>query len=290
MTQYLVNAFAEDAFAGNPAAVCILNGPREASPIGFQCWPSDAQMQQIAKENNLSETAFCMILSQDRLHPKFHIRWFTPGCEVDLCGHATLATSYVLFKYYFKEAVTLHFKSRSGDLHIKRKCVGDDFMVIMDFPAYGLEKVTDASETEAVLQAIAGSGSSLERNRVKEIWKGIDYVAVLDDAKDVIGFKPDFKRIASLPRAHNLLITSSFRTDQESTTANYDFASRCFFPKEAIDEDPVTGSAHCTLGPLWANKLSKTELTAYQASARGGILHLKVSEDRVQIGGKVRED
>lgn len=280
--QFLLNSFAEGGFEGNPAAVCIVDS-----------WPSEAQMQQIAKDNNLSETAFCLCTEEDSQEPRFHIRWFTPGCEVDLCGHATLATSFVLFRHFFKEASALHFSSRSGDLHVTRKGSGDDLIVVMDFPAYGLEKVTEPSESEAALQAIACRGCGLERNNVKEIWKGIDYVAVLEDAQDVIRFKPDFEKIKALPGSYNLLVTAKASKGCENGTLNIgkqtDFVSRCFFPKEAIDEDPVTGSAHCTLGPLWAKKLGKTELTAYQASDRGGILHLTASEERVLIGGMVKE-
>ena len=256
--QYLVNAFAEDGFEGNPAAVCIVDS-----------WPSDAEMQQIAKENNLSETAFCLCLVDDRLNPKFHIRWFTPGCEVDLCGHATLATSYILFKLYFKEAEALHFQSRSGELHVRKT---DDFVILMDFPMYGVEKVTDPDEMEAVNYA-------LKPLFAKEIYRGIDYVAVFKTVEEVKSFSPDFEKIKTIPGDFNLLLTAR-------GNGQYDFVSRCFFPKEAIDEDPVTGSAHCTLGPLWARILGKTELTAYQASDRGGILHLKIQEGRVIVGGK----
>ena len=262
LRQYLVNSFAEDGFAGNPAAVCIVEN-----------WPSEAQMQKIALENNLSETAFCLCLSDDSIEPQFHIRWFTPGCEVDLCGHATLATAFVLFKHYFNDAGVLHFKSRSGDLHVKKT---DDFVILMDFPSYSLEEVRDKAEFEAVAAVLGETGKKMET-----LFKGIDYVAVLKSAKDVAAFKPDFGKIASLRGDYNLLITA-----QDS---KYDFESRCFFPKEAIDEDPVTGSAHCTLGPLWAKHLGKNELTAYQASARGGILHLTVGKDRVTIGGRAVE-
>ncbi|MBR6465047.1 MAG: PhzF family phenazine biosynthesis protein [Bacteroidales bacterium] len=256
--QYLVNAFAEDGFEGNPAAVCIVDR-----------WPSDAEMQCIAKENNLSETAFCLCLRDDKLHPEFHIRWFTPGCEVDLCGHATLATSYILFKHYFKEAEALHFQSRSGDLHVRKT---DDFIILMDFPSYTMDKVTEASEIQTVAEVLG--------NDSFELYRGIDYVAVLEEEKDVLAFKPDFHRIASLPGSYNLLITTA------SSNGKYDFVSRCFFPKEAIDEDPVTGSAHCTLGPFWARRMNKISLNAYQASLRGGILHLKIKEGRVIVGGR----
>ena len=261
--QYLVDSFAEDGYEGNPAAVCIVDS-----------WPSEAQMQKIALENNLSETAFCLCLKNDKFEPLFHIRWFTPGCEVDLCGHATLATASILFKHYFNDAKVLHFKSRSGELHVRKT---EDFVILMDFPAYSLEEVTDKAELNEVAAALGETGKKIET-----LYKGIDYVAVLKNAEDVVEFKPDSGRIASLPGVYNLLITAC-------GTGKYDFVSRCFFPKEAIDEDPVTGSAHCTLGPLWSKKLGKSQLTAYQASERGGILHLAVSADRVLIGGKVTE-
>ena len=263
LRQFVLNSFAEDGFSGNPAAVCIVDS-----------WPSEAGMQEIAKQNNLSETAFCLCLDSNPAEPRFHIRWFTPGCEVDLCGHATLATSYTLFRYFFKEAVTLHFSSLSGDLHVTRKGSGDNLVVVMDFPAYGLEEVKDIAEIKAVREVLAPL-------RPKEVYRGIDYVAVMEKAEDVKRFSPDSGKISSLPGSHNLLITAE--------DDKYDFVSRCFFPKEAIDEDPVTGSAHCTLGPLWSKKLGKSQLTAYQASERGGILHLAVSADRVLIGGKVTE-
>ena len=255
---YFINAFAENGLAGNPAAVCIVDD-----------WPSDADMQRIAKDNNLSETAFCLCLSDDRLNPKFHIRWFTPGCEVDLCGHATLATSYILFKYYFREAETLHFQSRSGDLHVRKT---DDFIILMDFPMYGVEKVTDPDEIEAVNYA-------LKPLFPKEIYRGIDYMAVFETAEEVQSFRPDYEKIKTIPGDFNLLITAP-------GNEKYDFVSRCFFPKEAIDEDPVTGSAHCTLGPFWARRMNKTSLNAYQASLRGGILHLEIQEGRVIVGGR----
>ena len=260
--QYLVNSFAEDGFEGNPAAVCIVDR-----------WPSEAQMQKIALENNLSETAFCLCLSNDSVEPQFHIRWFTPGCEVDLCGHATLATAYILFKHFFNDARVLHFRSRSGNLHVRKI---DDFVILMDFPSYSLEEVTDEAELKEVAEALGETGEKIEA-----LFKGIDYVAVLKNAEDVIEFKPDFGKIAALRGVYNLLITAK--------GGKYDFASRCFFPKEAIDEDPVTGSAHCTLGPLWAERLGKEERTAYQASARGRILHLVVGKDRVTVGGRAVE-
>ena len=280
MKQYIVNAFAEEGYIGNPAAVRIMD-----------TFPPDCHMQQIALENNLSETAFCVCLKDDAQNPIFHIRWFTPGCEVELCGHATLATSYILFKYYFKEAQILHFQSKSGELRVSRewkknKKTDTEFFVMMDFPAYTLEKVTDPTELDAVKKAISPLCP-------EEIWKGIDYVALLKTPKDVIDYNPDFEKIKALPNNHNLLITSANNNSSSiyhtSTTQHKDFISRCFFPKEAIDEDPVTGSAHCSLGPLWAKKLNRSELIAYQASARGGILHLRISANRVLVGGKAIE-
>ncbi len=282
--QYLVNSFAEKGLRGNPAAVCILE--KQAG------WPDVADMQAIAKVNNLSETAFCLPIVDDALSLQFEIRWFTPGCEVDLCGHATLATAYILFLHYFPHSKQLCFNSRSGRLTVTKDA---DFILTMDFPAYSLTEVTERDEIEAVKNAI-GEVSYIE------IYKGIDYVVVFENEDDVISFKPDFNSISALPGSYNLLITAAAAKEKNKGKRpfEYDFLSRCFFPKEAINEDPVTGSAHSSLAPLWASKLGKNKLTAYQASERGGLLHLQFIENevsdlcapnnsphlsRVQIGG-----
>ncbi len=262
---FFVNSFAESELLGNPAAVAVVDN-----------WPTDDCMQRIALRNNLSETAFCCCIDDNPSEPTFEIRWFTPGCEVPLCGHATLATAFILFTHFFKEATLLKFKSKSGDLTVLR----DDSNVIrMDFPLYLTEKVLDKEEINSVIQAVGKE----RKEKIVEIRRGIDYVVVFKEESDVALFKPDFEKIKSLPSSYGLLITAP------SESANYDFVSRCFFPKEAIDEDPVTGSAHCTLAPLWAEKLNKRELTAYQCSQRGGILHLTLLKERVLIGGHAKK-
>ena len=259
---YFVNSFAEEGLLGNPAAVAVVDS-----------WPSDDCMQRIALKNNLSETAFCLCLNKDEITPVFQIRWFTPGCEVPLCGHATLASSYILFTHFFPKAQALHFKSMSGDLTVTRD---DKGVINMDFPLYETERVEDEKEIEAVLEAVGKE----KEGKISEIRRGIDYVVIFKEEEDVLLFNPDFEKIKRLPKDYNLLITA------KSKGGKYDFLSRCFFPKEAINEDPVTGSAHCTIAPIWAERLKKKNLTAYQCSNRGGVLHLKVFSDRVLIGGR----
>ena len=281
--QYIVNSFAEKGYRGNPAAVCII-GEGEELDLQKNKVLSAMQMQKIASANNLSETAFCCCTHRDEYNPTFKIRWFTPGCEVSLCGHATLASADILFAHYFKQAHSLLFESLSGELRVFRT---EEGIIMMDFPKYDLEPVTEKKEYEAVIKAL-----DLEENINIDIYKGIDYVAVFEKAEDIINFKPNFEKIAALPGVRNLLITACATScTQTSPTLSdnvqdYDFVSRCFFPKEAINEDPVTGSAHCTLAPFWAERLNKNNLTAYQASSRGGILHLTVLPSRVLVGGR----
>lgn len=271
---FFVNSFAERELLGNSAAVAVVDN-----------WPTDDCMQRIALRNNLSETAFCCCIDDNPSEPTFEIRWFTPGCEVPLCGHATLATAFILFTHFFKEATLLKFKSKSGELSVTRD---DNDVIRMDFPLYLTEKVLDKEEINAVTQAVGKERGE----KIVEIRRGIDYVIVFKEESDVTSFIPDFERIKQLPKDYNLLITAPSNKEKKlnsSLSMEYDFVSRCFFPKEAIDEDPVTGSAHCTLAPLWAEKLNKRELTAYQCSQRGGILHLKVLQDRVLIGGHAKK-
>lgn len=288
--QYIVNAFAEDCCKGNPAAVCIIDHRIAEEDGGL----SKDEMQKIAFDNNLSETAFCRCIFYDEKNPRFAIRWFTPACEVPLCGHATLATSFVLFTKYFTKAQSLHFESTSGELTAHREgCLSaaefyedcfdgvEDYIIQMDFPHYDLEPVKETAEREEVMRAIG----FVENPRIM-IFKGIDYVAVFEKGEDVVEFKPDFKQIAAIPGERNLLITAPYET--ASGEVKVDFVSRCFFPKEGIDEDPVTGSAHCTLAPYWAERMGKSTLTAYQASSFGGILHLKVLPFRVIVGGRCK--
>lgn len=244
---YQVDAFAEGVFTGNPAAV-----------IPFNVWLPDNIMQKIALENNLSETAFFVPAENG-----FHIRWFTPLAEVNLCGHATLATSHVIFNhqnYGYKE---IQFESRSGVLKVKKE--GE--LIVLNFPSSAV------TETE-----IPENLKSAFNIQPKKCFKGReDLMLLYDNESDVLELKPNFQKIAET-ETRGIIATS--------TSENYDFVSRFFAPAEGINEDPVTGSAHTMLIPYWAEQLGKTELTAKQISARGGILHCKHLGERVEIGGK----
>ena len=246
---YQVDAFTDRTFGGNPAAVVPL---RE--------WLPDATMQAIALENNLSETAF--FVPRDRENPGggFDLRWFTPLVEVDLCGHATLGTAWVLFNRLGHAAEAATFHTRSGPLTVTR----DGDRLVMDFPAQPPEpaEIGDVAgalgvEPEAVLAAPYA-------------------LAVLDSEETVRAVRPDFRRVAGLDIPE--LIVTAPGTD-------CDFVSRFFAPTGGIDEDPVTGSAHCILIPYWAGRLGKTEMFARQVSARGGALWCALRGDRVSIAG-----
>lgn len=244
---YQVDAFTDTVFKGNPAAVCPL-----------QQWLSDAQMQAIALENHLSETAF---FYQDG--DAFHLRWFTPTKEVNLCGHATLATAHVLFQHlgYQERRVTFH--SRSGPLMVERK----NNWYYMNFPVDFPELVPTPKIIDDALQL-----HPVETYKGKE-----DYLVVLDSQEAVEQVQPDFRRLQQLD-GRGLIVTAAGRST--------DIASRCFYPKYGIDEDPVTGSAHTTLGPYWANRLGKNTLTALQCSPRSGRLRLRVLNERIEVTGQ----
>jgi PhzF family phenazine biosynthesis protein len=248
---FQVDAFASGPFTGNPAAVCLLDAPGDA-----------AWMQAVAAEMNLSETAFVHALDGET--GRFGLRWFTPTVEVDLCGHATLASAHVLWETRRLAAdVAARFETRSGVLTATR--AGDD--VELDFPA---DPVAPAEPERDLLEAIGLRDAVVSTGR-------IGWVLELTDASAVRAVSPDFTRLATFDIA---VLTA--RADD----AAYDFVSRCFGPKFGIDEDPVTGSAHCALGPYWAERLGKTELTGYQASARGGVVRVTVNGDRTVLGGR----
>ena len=243
---YQVDAFADILFAGNPAAVVPLNS-----------WLADAQMQSIAIENNLSETAF-FVPAADHLH----IRWFTPGAEVDLCGHATLATAHVLYTELGWDKPVIRFHCRKGALRVEKTNTG----YAMDFPA-DTAKPTDMS---ALVERALGI-------RPLAFFRGSDdYLAILENEEQVQNLQPDFRLVAQL-EARGLLVSAP--GDQ------HDFISRGFFPRVGIDEDPVTGSAHTLLPPYWAQRLGKTTLSARQISARGGEITCALEKDRVILEG-----
>ncbi|MBQ7759305.1 PhzF family phenazine biosynthesis protein [Anaerotignum sp.] len=245
MKCYHVDAFAEKVFEGNPAAVCVLDK-----------YPSDELMLKIAIENNLSETAFAVKEGEN-----YHLRWFTPGGEIDLCGHATLGTSYVLFSFFEKEATSITFNTMSGPLTVVKK--GD--LLEMDFPAYELKEVPVTDQMEEIFGV-----------RPVEAWLGRDLLCVFEKEADVVNMAPDHGRITEL---------DGLLQHVTAKGTNYDSVSRSFCSKLAITEDPVCGSGHCHIVPFWAQKLGKNQIIARQASKRGGTLHCNLNGDRVTLAG-----
>ena len=242
---YKINAFSEKLFKGNPAAV-----------IPLKQWLPNNLMQNIAYENNLSETAFFISSGKG-----YHIRWFTPKSEVKLCGHATLATAYVVFNILNENSNEIVFDSLSGKLTVKK--IGDKFT--LDFP---LQKPT---ECEIPSKLIDGLGK-----KPIACYKNEDYLAVYKKQSDILNITPDFNILKQLD-LRGLIITAP--------GIEFDFISRFFVPKLGIDEDPVTGSAHTQLTPYWAKKLNKLKLKAKQVSSRGGVLYCEQKHDRAMITG-----
>lgn len=248
-----VDAFTAKPFGGNPAAVCIL--PASAEPD----W-----MQSVAREMNLSETAF-LVKQEDG----YNLRWFTPAIEVDLCGHATLASAHVLWEEgHLAADETARFHTRSGLLLATR----DGDWINLDFPA------APPQETDAPAGLLESLGLA------SAVWVGLgraprDYLIEVADEATLRALAPNFTDLARVP-ARGVIVTS------RSATPDYDFVSRFFGPAAGVNEDPVTGSAHSALTPYWAAKLGKMELRAYQASARGGDLRVRLAGERVIIGGQ----
>ena len=247
---FQVDAFTERPFAGNPAGVCILPEPRD-----------DPWMQNVAREMNVSETAFLQ-----RRGDGFNLRWFTPAVEVDLCGHATLASAHTLWEQGVigpEDAAWFH--TRSGLLTARRQ--GE--WIELDFPSLPDKR---SKVPPGLPKALGTKPKYVGRSR-------FDYIVEVSSEGTVRKLKPDFTRLSTLP-IRGLIVTA------KATTEPYDFVSRFFAPRAGINEDPVTGSAHCVLGPFWRDRLGKNELLAYQASARGGIIRVRVGDKRVYIGGK----
>jgi PhzF family phenazine biosynthesis protein len=248
-----VDAFTSKPFAGNPAAVCVLPGP-----------PDETWMRNVALEMNLSETAF--------LHPEdgsdggYRLRWLTPAIEVALCGHATLASAHVLWEDgHLAPDAEARFHTKSGLLTCKRN--GD--WIEMDFP------VKHAERAEAPAQLAAAMGVEL-------VWVGrnqFDYLVEVADEATLRGLKPNHHLLRELP-VRGIIATA------QAQTAGYDFISRFFAPGSGIDEDPVTGSAHSALAPFWGARLGKTDMTGFQASARGGVVKVALQGDRVRMSGQ----
>jgi predicted PhzF superfamily epimerase YddE/YHI9 len=247
LTIYQIDAFARQVFQGNPAAVCPL---RE--------WLPDETMQAIASENNLSETAFFV-----RSGEFFDIRWFTPGSEIELCGHATLASAFVIFEILQAEDETVRFRSHlSGELGVEKQ----GGIYVLDFPS---RPPARAEPLPGLFRAIGKAP--------KEVFRGRDYFLVYGSEKDVLEIEPDFAALLKVP-IHGVIVTAP--------GDGCDFVSRFFAPEVGVFEDPVTGSSHCNLIPFWAERLGKTVLFARQVSARGGELFCELHGDRVKIGGQ----
>ena len=243
---YQVDAFTNRVFAGNPAGVCPL-----------ETWLDDGTLQNIAAENNLSETAFIVEKKEG-----WELRWFTPKTEVDLCGHATLASGFVVSSVLKRGGSVIRFSTKSGTLTVQAR----DDLLVMDFPS---RKGEPASAPAALKK---GLGCDFE-----EVYKSRDYLVVLASEEDVKKLQPDFAALAAVDSL-GIIVTARGQAA--------DFVSRFFAPRVGIPEDPVTGSAHCTLVPYWSSRLGKDELIAHQVSQRGGELFCKDMGDRVSIAGK----
>lgn len=246
---YIVDAFADRPFTGNSAAVCLLDTPRDAS------W-----MQGLAGELNLSETAFL----EPRADGDWHLRWFTPTVEVDLCGHATLASAHVLWHERGHTARQLRFHTRSGPLTAEH---GEQF-IVLDMPA---DPPVTISALPALAIALGATPTWIGR------WRA-GYLAVLEQAAQVRELAPDFAALTAAG-AKRVIVTAP------GDRPEYDFISRFFAPGVGIPEDPVTGSAHCVLAPYWSGRLGRTRLTGYQASRRGGVVGVETAGDRVRLSG-----
>jgi PhzF family phenazine biosynthesis protein len=247
---YVVHAFADRPFTGNPAAVCFPSAE-----------PAELWMQQVAAEMRLSETAF-LVAADDG----YRLRWFTPTMEVDLCGHATLAAAYVLWETgRLSPRDQARFHTRSGLLTVDQGPLG----MTMDFPAQSAEPWREWEELPEVLGARA---RFIGRN-------GTDALVELEDERAVRSLLPDFARLSQYP-VRGVIVTA------RSEHVGYDFVSRFFAPRAGVPEDPVTGSAHCCLGPFWGERLGKRELVGYQASARGGSVRVGLRGGRVHLGGQ----
>ena len=248
---YQIDAFTDRVFGGNPAAVVPLDS-----------WLPDATLQAIAAENNLAETAYFVPEGDG-----YRLRWFTPAVEVDLCGHATLASAHLIFQRLKPGTTNVRFQTRSGLLQVNRS--GE--VLALDFPTRAPTKIDDAGLAADLARALGATPD--------EVWKARDVMAVFKKASDVAALKPDFGAIARID-AWAVLVTAP------GDSPGVDFVSRFFAPGHGIPEDPVTGSAHCELIPYWAKRLGKTKFSARQISARGGALECELRGERVSIAGK----
>ena len=247
MEQFIVDAFTDEIFKGNPAAVCILKN-----------FPNDEIMLKIAQENNLSETAFAV-----KNKNFYELRWFTPKNEIDFCGHATLATSFIIFTQIEKNSNSIEFHTLRGNFSVLKK----NNLIEMNFPAYKFEKI---SVTNEMCEAIG--------EKISEAYLSRDLLMILDDDEKIKNLRPNPEKLQKLGGLIQAVTA-------KSKNAKFDCVSRIFAPKIKIAEDPVTGSTHCLIAPIWAEKLNKKFLTCYQASERGGTLFCEIADDKVKISG-----
>lgn len=247
MKYYVVDAFTDHVFQGNPAGVCVM-----------EHWIPEDLMQRIAFENNLSETAFVV---KEGAH--YHIRWFTPTYEIDLCGHATLASSYIIHHFVEPWLKEITFTSLSDKLKVEV----EEERFILDFPTRRAKPI----EIDPKLEILLGT-------KILEAYLSRDLMVVVEDEETVKALQPDFEKLRNYPIGEGVIVTAKGNKD-------WDFVSRCFYPQTGTNEDPVTGSAHCNLIPYWSERLGKVEMKAKQISSRGGELYCKLEGDRVKIGG-----
>ena len=247
MKQYIVDAFTSKPFSGNPAAVCVMDK-----------WPTDESMMKLAMENNLSETAFIVKETEG-----YHLRWFTPGTEVELCGHATLASAFVILNYYEKDSSIVQFNTLSGVLTVKR----NENLYVMNFPTYELREIPVTDNMERAFGV----------RPVKAVL-GLDLICVFNSEEQVYKMNPDQNALMQIEgRIQNATALGS----------SVDCVSRSFCPKLSISEDPVCGSAHVQIADYWLEKLGKDAIDAYQASRRGGYLHCERHEEgRMSLSGE----
>lgn len=250
MKYFIVDAFAETLFTGNPTAVCMIDGPD---------WPDDALLLNIAAENSLPETVYVK-----RRGDRYALRWFAPNTEIDLCGHATLAAGYVLANFIEPDTDAVHFESGAGPLSVERR--GD--LYELDFPSRVPQKV---ELTQELIDALGGTVPV-------ETYTSRDYFFLLKSEEAVRDLKPDFCKMSKLAYGDGVIVTAK--------GSKSDFVTRAFFPKLLTDEDPVCGSAHCNLIPFWAQRLGKTQMISHQLSPRTGVIYCRYAGERVKIGGK----
>jgi len=248
---YVVDAFADKVFEGNPAGVCILDK-----------WLPEEKMQKIAMENCLSETAFAVKVGDGQ----YELRWFTPKCEIDLCGHATFGTSYVLFRFFEQDISELHFHGLYAGYQLTVTKEGE--LLTLNFPKMELEQIANEDYIAEALGA-----------KPREVWRTErDLICLFDNEETVTNLQPDLAKIKEFPIGISVFVTAK--------STKYDFVARAFWPKVGIDEDPVCGSMFCALAPFWRSNVNKDKMVCRQVSKRGGTVYCEIAGDRVHISGR----